>query len=38
MRVLTVLEYIEVFLEMAAQKKWGKKGAWIVIVVIQIVK
>lgn len=38
MRVLTVLEYVEVFLEMAAQKKWGKKGAWIVIVIVQILK
>lgn len=35
---LTVLEYSEVFLEMAARKKWGTKGAWIVISVIQITK
>ncbi|KAL4225007.1 Peroxisomal membrane protein pex16 [Mactra antiquata] len=35
---LTVLEYAEVFLEMAARKKWGNKGAWIVITVIQIAK
>ncbi|XP_045174258.2 peroxisomal membrane protein PEX16-like [Mercenaria mercenaria] len=37
-KLLTVLEYTEVFLEMAAKKKWGTKGAWVVITVIQITK
>ncbi|XP_052797370.1 peroxisomal membrane protein PEX16-like [Mya arenaria] len=35
---LTVIEYSEVFLEMGARRKWGDKGAWIVITAIQIAK
>ncbi|KAH3883177.1 peroxisomal membrane protein PEX16-like [Dreissena polymorpha] len=37
-RWLTVLDHVEVFLEMGARKRWGTKGAWIVITIIHIVK
>lgn len=35
---LSVLEYVEVFLEMGACKLWGEVGRWIVIGLIQIFK
>ncbi|XP_057204601.1 peroxisomal biogenesis factor 16 [Triplophysa rosa] len=35
---LSVLEYVEVFTEMAARKLWGEAGRWLVIVLIQIGK
>lgn len=35
---LSVLEYVEVFLEMAACKLWGEVGRWLVIGLIQIFK
>lgn len=35
---LSVLEYVEVFLEMAAAKLWGDVGRWLVIGLIQIFK
>lgn len=35
---LSVLEYVEVFVEMAAAKMWGDAGRWLVIVLIQIAK
>lgn len=35
---LSVLEYVEVFTEMAASKLWGEAGRWLVIVLIQIAK
>lgn len=35
---LTVLEYMEVFLELSANKQWGPTGKWIVIVSIQLFK
>ncbi|XP_072551756.1 peroxisomal biogenesis factor 16 [Salminus brasiliensis] len=35
---LSVLEYVEVFLEMGATKLWGETGRWLVIVLIQIAK
>ncbi|XP_059927772.1 peroxisomal biogenesis factor 16 isoform X2 [Gadus macrocephalus] len=35
---LSVLEYVEVFLEMGAAKLWGEAGRWFVIGVIQIAK
>ncbi|KAL3842483.1 hypothetical protein ACJMK2_020490 [Sinanodonta woodiana] len=38
MRWLTVLEYLEVFLELAAHKKWGQVKAWVVIAIVQITK
>lgn len=37
-KLLTVLEYAEVFIEMAADKSFGDTGRWIFIVVIQITK
>ncbi|CAL8352496.1 unnamed protein product [Merluccius merluccius] len=35
---LSVLEYVEVFLEMGAAKLWGEAGRWLVIGLIQIAK
>nr|XP_023999344.1 peroxisomal biogenesis factor 16 isoform X2 [Salvelinus alpinus] len=35
---LSVVEYVEVFLEMGATKLWGEGGRWLVIVLIQITK
>lgn len=35
---LSVLEYVEVFLEMGACKLWGDVGRWLVIGLIQIIK
>uniref|UniRef100_A0A4W4G6E8 Peroxisomal membrane protein PEX16 n=1 Tax=Electrophorus electricus TaxID=8005 RepID=A0A4W4G6E8_ELEEL len=35
---LSVLEYVEVFTEMGANKLWGEAGRWLVIGLIQIAK
>jgi len=35
---LTILEYFEVFLEVAAKKMWGDFGRWIIIFVMQSIK
>lgn len=35
---LSVLEYVEVFLEMGAVKLWGEAGRWMVIALVQIFK
>jgi peroxin-16 len=35
---LSVVESIEVFLEMAAQRLWGEMGKWLIVVVIQFSK
>ncbi|XP_071770110.1 peroxisomal biogenesis factor 16 isoform X2 [Centroberyx gerrardi] len=35
---LSVLEYVEVFLEMGATKLWGEGGRWLIIGLIQIAK
>lgn len=37
-RFLTMMDYIEVFLEVSATKLWGTRGRWIVIVVLQTIK
>lgn len=36
--LITVLEYTEVFIEVSARQKWGERGRWIVIVLIQTFK
>lgn len=36
--LITVLEYSEVFIEVSARQKWGERGRWIVIVLIQSFK
>ena len=33
-----MLEYGEVFLEMAAQRAWGETGRWLIILVVQLTK
>ncbi|KAM6943305.1 peroxisomal biogenesis factor 16 [Xenentodon cancila] len=35
---LSILEYVEVFLEMGACKLWGESGRWLVIGLVQIFK
>lgn len=35
---LTVIEYMEVFLELSSQKLWKSKGKWLTITVIQLSK
>ncbi|XP_028291210.1 peroxisomal biogenesis factor 16 [Gouania willdenowi] len=35
---LSVLEYVEVFLEMAASRLWGESGRWLVIALVQMFK
>ncbi|XP_028410210.1 peroxisomal membrane protein PEX16-like [Dendronephthya gigantea] len=38
LRYLSVIESVEVFLEMAAQRLWGEIGKWLIVVVIQFSK
>ncbi|XP_025088178.1 peroxisomal membrane protein PEX16-like [Pomacea canaliculata] len=38
MRIITVLEYVEVFIEMTAQRFWGHTGRWVAIAAIQVAK
>lgn len=35
---LCVIEYSEVFLELSANKLWGKTGRWLIIVAVQVFK
>lgn len=35
---LTILEYFEVFLEVAARRLWGDAGRWIIVFVMQAIK
>lgn len=35
---LSVLECVEVFMEMGAAKVWGEVGRWLVIALIQLAK
>lgn len=35
---LTVVEYTEILLEVSAEKLWGAKGKWLIIVIIQLFK
>lgn len=37
-RFLTMVDYIEVFIEVSAAKLWGTKGRWIIIVLLQSIK
>lgn len=35
---LTMVDYIEVFIEVSATRIWGTKGRWIIIVLLQSIK
>lgn len=35
---LTIVDYIEVFIEVSATKLWGTRGRWIIIVILQTTK
>lgn len=35
---LTVIEYVEVFLELTSQKLWNNTGKWSTITIIQLAK
>ncbi|XP_059482069.1 peroxisomal membrane protein PEX16 [Neocloeon triangulifer] len=35
---LTVIEYSEVFLEIAARRLWGQRGKWIIVAIVQSFK
>lgn len=35
---LTIVDYIEVFIEVSATKLWGTRGRWIIIVILQTIK
>ncbi|XP_049765699.1 peroxisomal membrane protein PEX16 [Schistocerca cancellata] len=35
---LTVIEYSEVFIEVAARRRWGSRGKWTVAVILQLLK
>lgn len=37
-RFLTMVDYIEVFIEVSATKLWGTKGKWIVVTLLQALK
>lgn len=37
-RFLTMIDYIEVFIEVSATKLWGTRGRWIIIVLLQTIK
>lgn len=36
--MLTVIDYLEVFLEVSARQLWGDVGRWVVIIMIQSIK
>lgn len=37
-RFLTMLDYIEVFIEVSATKLWGTRGRWIIVILLQSIK
>lgn len=37
-RFLTMVDYIEVFIEVSANRLWGIRGRWVIIVLLQSVK
>lgn len=37
-RFLTMVDYIEVFIEVSANRLWGTRGRWVIIVLLQSVK
>lgn len=36
--ILTTLEYCEVFIELSAQRLWGTRGRWFLIVAVHLIK
>ena len=36
--LVTIFEYVGVFIEMAAERMWGDVGRWIAIVLVQFAK
>ncbi|XP_072033914.1 peroxisomal membrane protein PEX16-like [Amphiura filiformis] len=38
MRWLTVIDHVEVFVELAAARMWGEIGRWVVIAIIQLMR
>jgi len=37
-RFLTMVDYIEVFVEVSAKRLWGNRGRWIIVVLLQTLK
>ncbi|EDO32174.1 predicted protein [Nematostella vectensis] len=35
---LTIIEYLEVFIELGAEKVFGEPGKWLIVIVVQVIK